>query len=291
MTSDLEIPECFLDAITWELMTQPVTLPSGNVIDQTTLEKHGQNEAIWGRPFSDPFTGMPFSDHRRPIMASALKYRIDKFLLENSERKEIKNIPRVLGHNSVRAGDRRIIEIPKCVQTTLKRTAEVAKVDARTTTDGSSKILQQPKKHCHQLPVTVITRPTQFTARTRARLRQVRKVPESFQPLSDKSSNDDKNDDVKILAADNSLTDNPLNSSEIFLLSKMKRFNAPEKVELHNISSSCECCDNKISYRLPCKHVICRKVLLSIGDNRCSSCGLSYKLNEIERVHGDILSR
>ncbi|EFN83981.1 RING finger protein 37 [Harpegnathos saltator] len=111
----LEVPESFLDPITWEIMTQPITLPSGKVIDQVTLEKYEQNEAVWGRPLSDPFTGIPFNEHRKPIIATILKLRIDKFLLENSNLVEIKNMPRVLGRDSSSAiiKDRRIIEIPK----------------------------------------------------------------------------------------------------------------------------------------------------------------------------------
>ncbi|CAL1673554.1 unnamed protein product [Lasius platythorax] len=129
-----DVPESFLDPITWELMTQPITLPSGNVIDQTTLEKHGQNEAIWGRSLSDPFTGIVFNEHHKPIMATALKSRIDKFLLDNSKLNEIKSIPRVLGHDSTSAiaGDRRITKVPKCVlnKNLLKRTVKDAKLDA-----------------------------------------------------------------------------------------------------------------------------------------------------------------
>ncbi|EZA51368.1 RING finger protein [Ooceraea biroi] len=288
--SRLEIPESFLDSITWELMTQPITLPSGNVIDQTTLEKHGQNEAIWGRPLSDPFTGIPFSEHRKPVMATALKYRIDEFLLRNGDSEEIKNIPRVLGHNSTSAivGDRRIIEIPKCVlsENSVKRTAKDAKLHAReqTTTGDTLERLQQPKRYCHRLPA-VVTGPKQSTAKITARSKEVKEISNSFKPLYKKSYSDNKNDESETLAAN---TDNSLDNSKEFPLPNIKRFNAPEKVELHNMSGYCKCCNNNILYRLPCKHVICRKVLLSVKDNRCNSCGFVYKVSEIERVHGVI---
>lgn len=67
----LQVPEEFFDPITCDVMTQPIILPSGKIIDQSTLEKHNENEALWGRLSSDPFTGIPFSEFRRPVIAAA----------------------------------------------------------------------------------------------------------------------------------------------------------------------------------------------------------------------------
>lgn len=274
-----QVPESFLDPITWELMTQPITLPSGNVIDQTTLEKHEQNEAIWGRPLSDPFTGITFNEHRKPIMATALKSRIDKFLLDHSNLNEIKNIPRVLGRNltSAIAGDRRIIEIPKCVlNKNLKRTVKDAKLDACKQTMGN--YLQQTKRYCHQLPAIVGSRST-----ANARSKQVIKISNSSKLVHDKSHNHNKDDKPERLIVTD--VDTFLDCNVKTLLSNIKHFSAPERVELHNTSIDCKCCNNSILYKLPCKHVICRKVLLSIENNQCKYCGLFYKLSDIERIH------
>uniref|UniRef100_A0A8C6Y077 U-box domain containing 5 n=1 Tax=Naja naja TaxID=35670 RepID=A0A8C6Y077_NAJNA len=67
-----DIPEEFLDPITLEIMTLPMLLPSGKVIDRGTLEKCNRSEAAWGRVPSDPFTGVAFSPHA-----------IDHFLLQH----------------------------------------------------------------------------------------------------------------------------------------------------------------------------------------------------------------
>lgn len=75
------LPEDFIDPITCELMTVPVLLPSGHNIDTSTLEKHTTAERSWGRLPSDPFTGKVFSGTSKPVPNSALKVRIDKFLL------------------------------------------------------------------------------------------------------------------------------------------------------------------------------------------------------------------
>nr|XP_012223033.1 PREDICTED: RING finger protein 37 [Linepithema humile]XP_012223034.1 PREDICTED: RING finger protein 37 [Linepithema humile] len=282
-----EVPESFLDAITWELMTQPITLPSGKVIDQTTLEKHGQNEAIWGRPLSDPFTCIPFNEHRKPVMATALKSRIDKFLLDNSNMNEIKSIPRVLGRDSssALAGDRRIMEVSKSMlsNNSLKRTVEDTQLNTcKQAIDNDS---QGAKKFCHQLPAVVTCR-KQSTANASKRSKQIVKNL-NFSKSVHNNSHSNKNDKSEVLVADN--FDNSLDNDVRTLLSNMKRFNTPEKVELH-VSSSCKCCNNSIFYRLPCNHVICRKVLLSI-ENQCKSCGLSYKSSDVERIHDSISNR
>uniref|UniRef100_A0A8D2LXT0 U-box domain containing 5 n=1 Tax=Varanus komodoensis TaxID=61221 RepID=A0A8D2LXT0_VARKO len=79
-----DVPEEFLDPITLEVMTLPMLLPSGKVIDQGTLEKCNRSEASWGRVPSDPFTGVAFSQHAQPLPHPSLKARIDHFLLQHS---------------------------------------------------------------------------------------------------------------------------------------------------------------------------------------------------------------
>ncbi|XP_037825252.1 RING finger protein 37 [Lucilia sericata] len=103
--STLKIPEEFLDAITWELMIFPTVLPSGKVVDQSTIDKHSEEEAKWGRLPSDPFTGLEFTPHRKAILNLALKARIEKFLMENSE--HFKTVPRSLGSSRVRRSKNR----------------------------------------------------------------------------------------------------------------------------------------------------------------------------------------
>jgi U-box domain-containing protein 5 len=268
-------------------MTQPITLPSGKVIDQTTLEKHEQNEAIWGRPLSDPFTCIPFNENHKPVMATALKSRIDKFLLDNSNMNEIKNIPRVLGResSSALAGNRRIIEVSKSTlnNNLLKRTVEDTQLNICKQVINSDS--QGAKRHCHQLPAIVTCR-KQSTANANKRLKQIVKNLSSSKSVHN-NSHTNKNDKSEVPVTD---IDNSLDNNVRILLSNMKRFNTPEKVELH-ISSNCKCCNNSTFYRLPCNHVICRKVLLSVENNQCKSCGLSYKSSDVERVHDSISNR
>lgn len=53
-----EIPRSeFLDKITYEVMQIPMLLPSGHCVDRSTVEKLANNDALYGRPPTDPFTG------------------------------------------------------------------------------------------------------------------------------------------------------------------------------------------------------------------------------------------
>lgn len=78
-----EVPEEFKDALTFEIMSIPMTLPSGSTVDSSTLNKFIENEASHGRHPSDPFTGLKFTESRKPVLNTALKSRIDMFLLEH----------------------------------------------------------------------------------------------------------------------------------------------------------------------------------------------------------------
>ncbi|PSN55467.1 RING finger protein 37 [Blattella germanica] len=93
----LDIPEEFLDSITHHLMALPMILPSGKIVDQSTLEKHKVYEANWGRVPCDPFTGKIFTEFCKPVLATGLKARIDKFLVENSSKQELWSVPRTVG--------------------------------------------------------------------------------------------------------------------------------------------------------------------------------------------------
>lgn len=87
------VPEDFIDPITLNIMTLPVLLPSGTTIDNTTLERHINSEKSWGRPPSDPFTGLPLGS--KVVPNATLKFRIDNFLL--SSKVHVGNLGRTVG--------------------------------------------------------------------------------------------------------------------------------------------------------------------------------------------------
>lgn len=91
------IPEEFLDSITNDLLVMPYILPSGNVIDETTMSKHNRHEEIYGRLPSDPFTGVIYTSDHQPKFHDVLKSRLDEFKLRNSDEIEVKQSGRTLG--------------------------------------------------------------------------------------------------------------------------------------------------------------------------------------------------
>jgi hypothetical protein len=92
-----KIPEDFLDAITQELLTMPYILPSGAVVDETTIEKYKRNEESYGRLPSDPFTGVYFTSDSHPKFDASLKMRLDEFKLRHSHEIDVKNSGRTVG--------------------------------------------------------------------------------------------------------------------------------------------------------------------------------------------------
>lgn len=97
--ADKKLPDDFIDELTFEVMALPMTLPSGKTIDQDTLEKHIENERSFGRKPCDPFTGLKFTETRKPVLNVALKSRIDMFLLHNMDNSLTFSVKRTLGRD------------------------------------------------------------------------------------------------------------------------------------------------------------------------------------------------
>ncbi|KAI4504386.1 hypothetical protein M0802_000857 [Mischocyttarus mexicanus] len=251
----LEVPDMFLDAITYEIMTQPILLPSGKTIDQITLEKHGKSEALWGRSLSDPFTGLPFNEIRKPIMATALKVIIDKFLLENSDMDEIKRLPRVLGGKSTNHNNFNLYPVACQVNRNSREANSLINNSTKISTNHPQiSNTMKIKRHCHRLPVTLIPS---------------KSVPNAKRF---KTSNIDSfkncNNDIQLK------------------LSCLKRFNTPKSLQPNTSTlNNCSCCTNSILYKLPCNHVVCRNMLITNENNQCQLCGLVYQRNVVERIH------
>lgn len=96
-SKEFEIPEEFLDSITMDILNLPYILPSGAIVDETTLQKHKKREECYGRYPSDPFTGVLFNANSEPKFDAALKNRLDEFKLKYSHEIEIKNSGRSVG--------------------------------------------------------------------------------------------------------------------------------------------------------------------------------------------------
>ena len=98
--TESDIPTEFLDPLTQHIMALPVLLPSGHTIDQSSLERHNNTQASWGRPAADPFTGVPFTESSKPVPNTSLKLRLDAFLLRHGHMKQVAEAGRTLGRGS-----------------------------------------------------------------------------------------------------------------------------------------------------------------------------------------------
>jgi U-box domain-containing protein 5 len=79
-TAEEKIPAEFLDEITTELMLIPMILPSGKVVDRSTLEKCNESQAMYGGLPRDPFSGRVYTENLKPVFSAELKSRIDNYL-------------------------------------------------------------------------------------------------------------------------------------------------------------------------------------------------------------------
>lgn len=77
-------------------MLIPMLLPSGHLIDRTTLEKCIQEDIKWSRLPRDPFTLESFTDITQPTVAQQLKIRIDQFLSEQQNNPKYRHHQRLL---------------------------------------------------------------------------------------------------------------------------------------------------------------------------------------------------
>lgn len=82
------VKEKFLDALTQEVMVLPMLLPSGQHVDRSTIDRHNAEELKWGRPPSDPFTGVPYASTQQPVFDFKLKMELDHCHTELPQRRQ-----------------------------------------------------------------------------------------------------------------------------------------------------------------------------------------------------------
>lgn len=243
--SSLAIPEEFLDAITYEIMALPMVLPSGKIIDSSTLVKHNQIEEKWGRLPSDPFTGQPYTESRKPVIDVHLKSQIDSFLLKNCDMPEISTTARTVGPISKR---RKLVSASECEN----RRAKVVKTES---TSNSTNHSTQPVttaatvsglQSSSSLPPTSASLVTsqQKTQSLDEEIRRVLKVGK-YTVVSDNSAQRDA-------------------SSHCF--------------------QCCESVSNMLYIITTCSHLICRKCLIDKNLNTCK-CGTAFNNINVRKHH------
>lgn len=254
------IPEEFLDAITYEIMALPMVLPSGKIIDSSTLVKHTENEEKWGRLPSDPFTGQPYTETRKPVLDVHLKSQIDAFLLKNCDMPEINKTARTVGSISKR---RRLAAAYECENRKLKliktelpsnskngaspltTTVTLSKWSSSTTSSSSSSSASSSTSSSLSLSSSSLAVPLQKSQSLDEEIRRVLKVGK-YTAVSDSS--------------------------------------CIQQGDTNKCFQCCESSNNMLYIITTCSHLICRKCLIDKNLNTCK-CGMAFNNTHVNKHH------
>uniref|UniRef100_A0A2C9LFD6 U-box domain-containing protein n=1 Tax=Biomphalaria glabrata TaxID=6526 RepID=A0A2C9LFD6_BIOGL len=246
----IEIPEEFLDSLTWEVMTIPILLPSGKNIDKSTLDTYIAHESVCCKKPRDPFTGIEFSDSIKPLPNLALKARIDQFLMKNSSDQIIGTVPRTVSDGlRTLLGKRKVTG--QRVNQNLLSTPCISDVDRHNT---------------HRLHQTIVKECTII-------------VPNAV-PANTDTGNSSHETQLK----------DSLNSALFSILhdlpSSVNETNV-ETVDVKCCSCVQKLSNETIVYQLPCSHVVCRTCLFlsPLTIFKCSLCTLGFEKKMIVRKH------
>ena len=250
-----KLPSEFIDPITLNVMTLPILLPSGNTIDNSTLEKHIAMEQNWGRQPCDPFTGVLLGS--KVVPNAALKYRIDNFLL--SADITIDELGRTVGSSS-----------------DCKSTAKL-KFDALLKQDRNNmKGISKRKSHAISLEQPPLKKKSQENNKQPfAQTNSLDRALESVLGVGQKSTNTPS---VKTSSLLPSLS---LSQNESQVLQWTSTGNTDNEGCSHQQEAD-------ILFQLPCQHVICRQCLTyAVETKQCLYCQTNFERKDVVRVHSN----
>lgn len=256
--SDFIIPEEFLDSLTCSLMALPMILPCGKVVDQSTLDKHKECEANWGRGPSDPFTGKLFTEKCKPVLATALKARIDKFLFDHSENQELWTVPRTIG---------------KRKQSTINSSANAySEVSASTSYEQKDSVDKILLASCS------------YNLQKRHDIREDMVKRKKLMLMQDETHRISKGSDSASEDEDDLSLNHALQST-LAGLPRYTNFNNSSN-EYKEVCSVCKI--DKMLFKLPCSHIICRNCLVIKRQSNqliCDVCKNNFGTSDPVRYH------
>lgn len=310
LVDGVDVPEDFVDPITYEIMTVPILLPCGKNIDQLTLDRYVNTEAAWGRSPNDPFTGVPFSTGAGPVTNTSLKARIDQFVLIHSQ---TLRVPQTLGHSASR--------VYKQQNSTMTTSRLISLTSHGTGVSGTGvpcihDDADKTSVECQKIDEDCViissnlkrNRPVDFSASNQ------------YTGNNKKFKSDLKySDDLLIESATNFLnSDDQLDGKSIVLNSELQNINSDHKTNLtrsldtalfsalgglpsfsknakksdkqQNTETVCCKCKTSLAmsgqskYRVPCGHCVCRSCLTTDDHFKCGICLSSWKSSDAVRV-------
>lgn len=263
-------------------------LPSGKVVDQSTIDRHSEVESKWGRLPSDPFTGLEFNSFRRAVLDLPLKARIEKFLMENSE--HFKSIPRSLGSSRIRRSRNRhasqfasLHNHNPSVGTYSSLLAYQRPATAKKTSATATLVSSQPAAKRARLSTATETASSHVyrvdmglssPLNTTTTATQTSATATATATLSLSSS----------IASSSTATQSNIEVAIQQALSKITRFTQP-KVETK--PACCIRCQSlQFTHEIQtCKHLVCRDCLVLLSQEQMCSCKTSFKGGDVQRYH------
>ncbi|KAH8278474.1 hypothetical protein KR018_003848 [Drosophila ironensis] len=274
--STLSIPEEFLDSITWELMIFPTVLPSGKIVDQSTIDKHSEEEAKWGRQPSDPFTGLEYNAQRKAILNLALKARIEKFLMEHSE--HFKAVPRSLGSSRLRRRHASQFASSTCPPGQISPAAG-------TYSALSSAYKQQQRKS--RATATATSSTAGYGGHSPPAAKRARHSQHVSSACATVTASSVSTSSATAASATAGAPTSAIDQAIQQALQKITRFSQVGTVASATPPSCCiNCRSGQFSYEIrSCRHLVCRECLVLLSQTQQCVCKATFRGADVERYH------
>lgn len=280
------IPSEFIDPLTNDLMAFPILLPCGQSIDIKTHERYIEEEAKWGRSPNDPFTGKPYTQSSKFVPNTALKARIDHFILQNGNHMKIHKL-----------GTTHDMTIPH------PRGAKISTLTSQTDSQPSTR-----KRHLDIVPEEIPNNKLCRSSLERGMTEPIKNglelkesgishtktmctpVQQSSSVLKHSSSSQPVSHSAKLNRSLDDALSGALKSLPSFLNSKpanSPRQSSPALDE--TLCSSCNSNREGDQYLLPCGHLVCRVCALNLKHSpsaHCAMCHSNIDASKITKCHG-----
>ena len=281
-----EIPDEFLDPITFEIMTLPILLPSGHSVDISTLERCKKEDEKNGRMAMDPFTGVPLNHENKAVPNTALKYRLDSFMLKKKSEMfqrqttgvsipssdvtgNIKNLKRISNYGM---SDK--VSLKKVRVSSLLNSAKSKTYNCECELDSVSAISKyQAKDSTNKIQSDKQIAENDSSVNSECIWS---KFSEKEQRVSEKLSHEE-------------LLKNSLESA---LQKVVRPYSLKVASDQESNKKAWKCClctttsTEKHFFKIPCDHLVCRDCLMKDqAVKKCGQCLVVFKSHEVARVH------
>ncbi|XP_065071502.1 RING finger protein 37-like [Rhopilema esculentum] len=277
-----EIPDEFLDPITFEIMLLPILLPSGHSVDLSTLERCTKEDEKNGRMAMDPFTGVPLNQENKAVPNTALKYRLDSFMLKKKSEVFQRQTTGVDIPSSDVTGN--IKNLKRISNYGMSDKVSLKKVRV-------SSLLNSAKSKCELDSVSVISKyqGKDSTDKIQSDKQLAEQDSSINSECSISSKFSEKEQRVNGKPSHEELLKNSLESA---LQKVVWPYSLKIASDQESNKRAWKCClcrttsTEKHFFKIPCNHLVCRDCLMKDqAVKKCGQCLVVFKNHEVARVH------